>query len=427
MNNSDSDLTSDFFPREELSRDNADVVLIFLSSLGIQFVQQVDDAWYSAHRVYGFLTDTTAMKNYTVYAQDGPASVLGCTLQHQLCNPNLPLKERCEPLRGIWSDIQPETALDLWKSEEDRAAMAWARKILIEGIDCTIKDVLGTAQTAALVARNGLYKALQGPLPADQWQREVQHWFGASLASVQDAFVQAVTAPTPSDMEQFRVKPQDRSAQRFCRNQVSCPQCVGEQMAVLRSTQKLLSARYSSINVLGMSIILVVGALLVILDWSIESLADCIQKPGKKRRCCCIRVRPERYALLEWKTNAIEQLHRLAHEGAGYDSWTHLEDAIPIPCGGLGVVDGDATHPRLKPAPIENSKSKSTSGGATNIVFGEEHPDVPKKHTWGAQSPQHIEIASTAVPISEAIDNHGINDPAPPSASNTSTSSSVST
>lgn len=56
------------------------------------------------------------------------------------------------------------------------------------------------------------------------------------------------------------------------------------------------------------------------------------------------------YAQLEWQTNSILQLQRLAHEGVGQGTWSNTLSTVPITEKGeeLGILDvSNATHPRL--------------------------------------------------------------------------------
>ena len=209
---------SAFSPIPELQRSDADVTLVFLSSNTIIFAEEVHDPWYSARRP-GYVIRSSSNDSVTkqTYFQDAPAGVLGCTMQEQYCNPNLPRENSCEPLRGLFSPT--ELTLTYWRSERQKERFRWLSRIMNAGrVDLdTVLSVLGTS---ALTSRYGLFGGLQGPLPSDQWQREVENWFNITLTSIQSAFVEATTGPNNPSLDDWRIKANTTDAIELCRNQV---------------------------------------------------------------------------------------------------------------------------------------------------------------------------------------------------------------
>ena len=74
------------------------------------------------------------------------------------------------------------------------------------------------------------------------------------------------------------------------------------------------------------------------------------------------------YAYLEWTTNGILQLQRLAHEGMGYGSWSRGTSSVPVTEGNDLVACLDISrleHPVLQrkyladPDQSSNSTNKS--------------------------------------------------------------------
>lgn len=106
--------------------------------------------------------------------------------------------------------------------------------------------------------------------------------------------------------------------------------------------KKIFSALYYSFNVLGLSIILVVGTVMIALDLSIESIVSCIDKRRKHPR--------HTYSRLEWHATSTLQLQRLAHEELGIGAWERCTNEVPVTEYGelLGLLDlSDESHPRL--------------------------------------------------------------------------------
>jgi len=57
------------------------------------------------------------------------------------------------------------------------------------------------------------------------------------------------------------------------------------------------------------------------------------------------------YHQLEWASNEVFQLQRLAHEGLGLGTWSRATGSVPITRPGevLGILDlSDPAHPRLR-------------------------------------------------------------------------------
>ncbi|CAJ2500266.1 Uu.00g031190.m01.CDS01 [Anthostomella pinea] len=81
---------------------------------GIIFVESSPDSWYQA-TVLVNATSRAGTETVPVYIQAEAASPLGCTEQHQICNPNLSQEQGCTPLRGTLDII--DIALALYEDE----------------------------------------------------------------------------------------------------------------------------------------------------------------------------------------------------------------------------------------------------------------------------------------------------------------------
>jgi hypothetical protein len=207
-----------FKPIDALQRQDADVMLFFLSSQGITFTQPVDDLWYSAHKPGPARLNSVSGLTEPMYLSDELVTVLGCTWQWQFCNPFGPEETRCNPLRGMADDRFDR--YDIWQSASQKTTMEWVYNAIGLGI-FSISGIVDALGVSALKARNMLEDALQAPLPPDQWQREVELWVAASLASIQGSLVEAASGPSSSNMVPFRVIPNTTEEWNVCNNQVS--------------------------------------------------------------------------------------------------------------------------------------------------------------------------------------------------------------
>lgn len=85
----------------------------------------------------------------------------------------------------------------------------------------SINDLLGALRSSSLTARFTLYGGIQAPLPANQWQREVENWNDILLATSQGAAVDEAVGPGSSEMlDLFWTKPDNDVARYRCKNQV---------------------------------------------------------------------------------------------------------------------------------------------------------------------------------------------------------------
>lgn len=135
----------------------------------------------------------------------------------QFCNPNLPEATRCEPLRGFMDTSYPTS--ELWHSEAQQNTAAWTIKVLEQGF-YSISSTPEYIGVTTLTARYGLVYGLQGPIPDNQWQLEAEHFVGASMASLQGAFVSAANGPPTQQLKEFQYRPNDTQANTMCTNQV---------------------------------------------------------------------------------------------------------------------------------------------------------------------------------------------------------------
>ncbi|KAF2183496.1 hypothetical protein K469DRAFT_689964 [Zopfia rhizophila CBS 207.26] len=324
---------TEFTPIPQLMRDDADTSLFFLSAQGIGFVESVDDLWFAAHEKWLVPISSTEEKaSKQLYLTDEPASTMGCTTQLQFCNPNLPKDKRCEPLRGV--NANANRIEGLW-SEKQLTRIAWAAQTMRQGffIPNNFAAFIGTS---VLSARYNLAMGVNGPLPPNQWELEVEHLVGASLASLQSAFVESANGPLREILKQFQVHPKDNEAMSMCTN------------------QKIISTLYSSFSVLGLSIILILGSILIITDIFLEPGLNYWQtRRAESGKLPHHNFTGSTHSRLEWRVMSVLQLQRLAHEAVGSGSWfkTSSENPITKPMEKLGILDvSDEKRPFLRQA-----------------------------------------------------------------------------
>ena len=100
----------------------------------------------------------------------------------------------------------------------------------------SIIDELGVS---SLTARDSLLGGIQGPLPKNQWQLEVQYWHSIIMALLQRLVVEQATGPASETVYPWLVRPQTKEEQAQCHNQ------VGAVVLVLRTLLTFLTRKSS--------------------------------------------------------------------------------------------------------------------------------------------------------------------------------------
>lgn len=314
-----------FEPIPQLTRRDADVMLFFLSAPGLNYADVVDDPWFSAHKPGPGMRNSVTNFTRPTYYRDELVTVMGCSMQTQICNANRQDEEGCTPLRGMADDTFDRYGP--WETERQKALIKRADDIFGLGL-FTISGIVDHLGLSSLVARHGLSNNVQGPLPTNQWQREVEHWVTSSLTSVQGSFVEAANGPTDVMMS-FKQTPNGTEEEQLCRS------------------QKIVSTRYLSFSLLGVCVIVILGGIFMILDFAIEPLVSYFERRRRNKN-----PDPEgAYARLEWSANAILQLQRMAHEQVGLGTWSNTAGVNPVTLSNekLAVLDiTNEKHPQLR-------------------------------------------------------------------------------
>lgn len=163
------------------------------------------------------------------------------------------------------------------------------------GLRVPIK-ILGGERT--LLARSS---ALNAP-PSNQWQLELDNWFGIMIAQTQSELLRWATEPIHPSNRAYIVPPADTNVSWMCNNQV------------------IFDPRYMCFSVIGIILDLVLGGLLVLTSWFVDDIARAVQRlrgRGVHRR-------------FEWRWNDMLQLQKTAFQAYGLGVWKEDEVAVPV-------------------------------------------------------------------------------------------------
>ena len=335
----------DLIPRPFLHRNDADISLAFLSSNSIVYSNATDDPWYSAHSnpltvsINGSALNenSDSIINATVYFRDHPVSVLGCAEQYQICNPGSDHRDICSPLTGLYALNREGLGLNN------------RQKITADALfstTTTIGSLLEILGTSALTARNSLHGAMQASLPDNQWTLEVEGWFNSILAQIQRAVLEYATGPSDPNLLPFILKAEGIE-KMVCRN------------------QKARTAKAQNFNVLAIVLIFALGTLIIVINTLLDQVVSTLQK----------RSNPSNHRRLAWKTDAMLQTQRLAHEELGFSTWMRCTKEVPITDEGemlAMLCVQDPHHPVLQRRTILRVNKSTSTVDLDQTVIGEE-------------------------------------------------------
>ncbi|ORY10051.1 hypothetical protein BCR34DRAFT_486313 [Clohesyomyces aquaticus] len=289
----ESDLASDFKPIPDFQVPDADVTLIQLFRKA-RYTGKVDDPLFNAS------VPDPDFKQYFLPSSD--LAVLGCTEQYQFCNIGF---DKCTSLTGLYDARHQVDQGDLSLTPRQDAAYkvmwkaAWTMALQWS------TTVYGNN---LLLARDWQFRtgsSTSSPLPAYQWQLESWNLHNLSLAVFQRR-VNEFAAP-----EDFEIRPGLPSLKMI--------EIPNDSTLEICSQQKVRSNEHHAVSVLGMVIILVVGSILIFLDWAIE--------PFWFRRLTTHHGLAKK---IDWINTGMLQLHRQTLETRGIGPWNVKDSEFPV-------------------------------------------------------------------------------------------------
>ncbi|KAH8881178.1 hypothetical protein GQ53DRAFT_888933 [Thozetella sp. PMI_491] len=314
---------SNLNPMPELQVPDSDINLFFLSSKDILFALETEDPWYNATNPwkYHLYFKTNNGSNTRPYFASEPASPLGCAIQEQFCNSQAGGRPVCSKLLTA-NDAAKAGINSVFSDNETFSMLNWWGNAAFGPIPF-LSEIPAILGSHSLDSKYRLEKqGIQGPIPINQWQLDVQHWHEIYLAAMQVMLTESATGPS-ENMSLFYSGPSDYAKQYMCEN------------------QKILSSAHLSFSVLGVGVVVAVGGSIILVSYIIDPILTCMQKRSGKRQ----------YQVLEWSTNGTLQLQRLAFENAGANTWSKATGSIPTTLFGqkLPLLDlSDLKHPKFR-------------------------------------------------------------------------------
>lgn len=216
----------DFEAIPQLTVSDADSMIVFLSPEGVFFINQTDDLWYRGivpGNVFHFPNGQRV-----VYVPDEAASPMGCVQRFQYCNSNKKCGSLASEIDSLTSAMPlfHEDSSDFWSVDESsdtpeaissRFDMFQVTKLAAT----TLYSLLNSLGPSSLISSQHLNQGMMGPLPNNQWQLDVTHWFSMRMASIQAAFVNTARGPTDEAVRPYITTTDDKYQRTMCNNQAS--------------------------------------------------------------------------------------------------------------------------------------------------------------------------------------------------------------
>lgn len=265
--------------------------LLFLAQ-NVSYTGPIDDPWFYATTPVALVGGQTQIFYGT--APDSPVSVLGCTEQHQICNP---VNSRCTGLSGLTGVLHHK-----WEALgfTERQIATYNRSFVMasDSILSTTTQILGAKH---MLVQNHVGYGNAATLPSNQWILELGNWFGTMMTNLQLRSLQYATGPSSPHFYTYVRQPQTHDEQEMCSHQI------------IRRND------YASFNILGLAIIFILGGLIIILNLTLSTMVNKIQQATPKGRQ---RIR-------EWRINGTLNLQRLALEKHGTTLHNGSNDLVP--------------------------------------------------------------------------------------------------
>lgn len=309
-----------FHPIPALAVEERDLSIIFLINRA-QYVSPTTDPWFrSTHSVP---LDHVASSEYLpgrVWVSDRAASVLACTEQYQFCTTSN--GGACSPLSGLYANkTTPYLGLRLDDDQKAVFDLVWwaAYATSINVGTWHLYDRFLLANQAVITKFR-----VSGPLPPDQWRREVANFANAMLAGMQRGVVD------------FAAPPDVRSATVAGNTTVSSRDFVEPgSLETLCPRIRKRDASFFNFSVAGLAVVLVLGLVII--------LGNLLCVPGlvfwlHRRRANDKHA----YARREWHEGHVLRLHRTACWGRGVGPWeVDHDENIPVMAEGAAPFSGD--------------------------------------------------------------------------------------
>ncbi|KAI0551764.1 hypothetical protein F4679DRAFT_537883 [Xylaria curta] len=371
--------SSNFEPIDAITKTDADTFLVFLVGNGVVFSEFSQDLWYRSNTTPITVEFVSAGEVQTshLYVPEEPASPLACTDQYQFCSLARRDTQECGPLASFRDavagaaslfDTTYDNVLDIINTTEKAASFTYFANLLYGQTGTTIVGAVDHLGPASLSSQMTLNSAVQTHIASNQWQIDVSHWWDIEMASQQAILLEASYVPAGSDLLSIRMNYTEPVLEKLCNN------------------QKMRSTAYGSFSLFGLIFTYTLGIIVAIISFILEPISRYLHQ----------KMSYKQYQHLEWTTNTVLQLQRLAHEEVGFGTWSEGTETIPVIKAGSILGSLDITNPNH---PILRRPSNKTS---ITLLHAQDAYGTPE--TNSGKEPNKTAITPTTSDTNPSVD-----------------------
>ena len=279
-----------WIPIPDFARKDADVSVFFLHQNSVMYPEPVDDPFFAAHR------ERDGVFEQIYYTADNLTTVMACVEQAQLRNPNTGATTIESAPFLVWED-----AVNLALTPGQNAS---TDRLMVMTLNTGMHYSVYGTENIALEAASSLLTTTSTKLPSNQWQLELISWFEVALAAMQVHSLSFASKDVGNlgPLELFAMDDMPDLAST-CHSQI------------IRN-----AGGYQSFSVLGVSIIVAIGTLIIIVSLVLDSAVGALRK----------RFHWKEYKEEAWRTDSMLHQQGLAFEGTSVVKWTHFDTNVPI-------------------------------------------------------------------------------------------------
>ncbi|KAK0641330.1 hypothetical protein B0T16DRAFT_461405 [Cercophora newfieldiana] len=305
---------------------------IFFISAGDMFhVSHSDDPVFGTKSKSG-----RKINGVEAFAPRNPMSVLGCTEEHEVCNPSESGPNRCMMMTRKPSNA---TVIERLKLNPSQAATIL---ILRTELERNLFRNYVSSLNPQLIATNGLIRGTRNylqylALPKDHWRAEVSRWFDINLIMLQSAFVDYVTGPDEPAVIPMLIPPEkDTNTTAEIREELR------------RTCERQIVRNVNGVRNFNLRAILWVvgpGFAIIMLGFTIDSLAGWAQgllRKGEARRALWIKddmLQPKRDGQV-YESVLLADGSGMGTEYSGYNNGSQDQVKYPLVAAQFDGVHG---------------------------------------------------------------------------------------
>ena len=289
------------------------MILLFLMKEQTGYYAEVKDPWFKAEsklEVTEIEEQTHTFLTNTFWLASEPVGVLGCASQNQFCNP---ITGDCTALSGQLTLTLAEVE-KLFNPRQTYVVRRIGDAGRVGSLLLLASEHLGSG---FMVASSLFQNTIGDALPDNQWVVELNHWMRIGYTYLQISMTWWVAGDGVAQQDQYKVAPTSPDETWMCSNQI-----------VQRND-------HSSFSILGIVLILVIGALIIFGQLLLNRVLNFHRQ----------RVHGSNVETPPWNAANILQVQRVAFEGQGVNVWTSGPyDMVPVTAPGQKFDDLRVGH-----------------------------------------------------------------------------------